>query len=153
MHKIIELYLIVFRFWMRFPEKIRFLLVGGYNTVFSYLLYVSFLYLFTTCLSAYITEAVAPQVALFLSFALSSINSYLTQKFYVFNTRGHYMTEYVRCLGSWGINYLLNMFLLWLFTTILAVNPYLAQLIIAIILTVTSYVLLKYFAFRKREKN
>ncbi len=151
MKKLINLYLIIFRFWMRFPEKLRFLLVGGYNTVFSYLLYVLLLYLFERYLTAFISTSLAPQIALFLSFTLSSVNSYLTQKFYVFNTRGNYVSEYVRCLGTWGISYGLNAGLLWLFTVILSINPYFSQLLITIILTINSYVLLKYFAFRKKK--
>ncbi len=154
MKKIIELYLIIFHFWMKFPEKLRFLLVGGYNTVLSYLLYVLFLYLFETHHNQLdIFTEIIPQIALFLSFILSSINSFLTQKFYVFNTRGNYITEYIRCLGSWGIGYSLNTALLWLFISKLGINPYWAQLIIVILLTINSYLLLKYFAFRKRKIN
>ena len=114
MNKIIELYLRLFHFWMRFPEKLRYLLVGGYNTVVSYALYALFVWL-----------GIHPQWALFWSFLISSINSYWTQKIYVFNTRGNVGKEYIRCLFSWGVSYLLNTGLLALFLW-LKWNPYFA---------------------------
>lgn len=141
MKKLLALYNTVFRFWMRFPEKIRFLLVGGYNTVFSYILYAVFLY---------ISEGKYAQTALFGSFIVSSMNSYLTQKFYVFNTRGNYWREYTRCLGVWGVSYLVNALFLWILTAFLSMNPYGAQIIAIIAVTVLNYILLKGFAFRQR---
>ena len=78
MNKLLEWYFIVYRFWMRFPEKLRFILVGGYNTVFGYLLFVALIFLLTEKYN---------QLALFGSYILSSINSYLTQKYYVFATK------------------------------------------------------------------
>ncbi|MBO7257406.1 MAG: GtrA family protein, partial [Alphaproteobacteria bacterium] len=73
----IELYLKIYRWWMTWPQKIRFLLVGGYNTVFSYLLFAGLLWVF---------NGQYEQLALALSFALSSINSFWTQKIYVFGS-------------------------------------------------------------------
>ncbi len=142
MHKLIEIYLILFRFWMTFPEKLRFLLVGGYNTVFSYALYTLFLYL---------SNGSLPQIALAGSFFISSLNSYLTQKFFVFNTRGNYKQEYIRCLETWVISYFCNAGLLWLFIDCLKLNPYIAQIPALILVAVINYVLLKYFAFKKKH--
>lgn len=142
MQRLLELYLMLFHFWMRFPEKIRFLLVGGYNTVISYALYALFLW---------ISQNDNPQLSLFFSFLVSSLNSYLTQKFYVFNTRGNYCKEYLKCLGTWAIGYVLNALLLLFLTDYLEINPYGAQLFAAVLITINSYILLKYFAFK--DKN
>lgn len=142
MKKLIELYLIVFHFWMRFPEKLRFLLVGGYNTVVSYILYALFLWM---------SDEDYPQLSLLLSFLLSSINSYITQKFYVFNTRGNYIREYIKCLATWTIGYFLNAGLLFALTKWLGWNPYYAQLSALIFITINNYLLLKYFAFKPQN--
>ena len=85
MKKLIELYLNIYHFWMRLPEKLRYLLVGGYNTVVSYGLYALILWGWSK-----------PQMALFLSFIISSVNSYWTQKIYVFGTKGNCKKEYAR---------------------------------------------------------
>lgn len=143
MKKLIDLYLKLFHFWLRFPEKIRFLLVGGYNTVISYALYTLFVWL---------TAGSEPQQALFLSYIISSINSFLTQKFYVFNTRGNYGKEYISCLLSWGVSYLFDALLLKGFLG-LGLNPYFAQFLALALVTINNYVLLKYVAFQNHKKS
>lgn len=139
MKKFIEVYLIIFRFWMCLPEKLRFFLVGGYNTVVFYALYVFFLW---QSANEY------PQLSLFLSFLLSSLNSYLTQKFYVFNTRGNYIHEYLKCLTTWMIGYLFNAGLLFAFIRWFEWNPYFSQLVVIIFVTIISYLMLKHFSFK-----
>ena len=141
MNKIIDLYFKLFHFWMRFPEKIRYLLVGGYNTVVSYALYALFVW-----------WGMHPQLALFLSFLVSSVNSYWTQKIYVFNTRGNVMKEYIKCLFSWGISYLLNAALLEFFLS-LHWNKYFAQFVALALVTINSYLMLKYIAFQNHKKG
>lgn len=135
---IIHWYRTLYSIWMCFPEKIRYLLVGGYNTLFSYILYALLLWL---------GFDKSPQLALFLSFAFSSVHNFWTQKIYVFNTKGNALEEYIRCLISWGISYILNVILLELFL-ILGLNPYVAQFLALVLITVNSYLLLKYLAFR-----
>ena len=143
MNRFLTLYLKVYHFWMRFPEKVRFLLVGGYNTSFSYGLYALFLWL---------TGGAAAQTALLLSFILSTPHSYLTQKFFVFATRGNYGREYLTCVLSWAISYGLNILLLQGFL-VLGLNAYLAQLIALILVTINSYLMLKYLAFHRHQKT
>ena len=133
----IHLYNKIFQFWMQFPQKIRFLLVGGYNTVFSYALYALFIYLY-----------IPAQLALFLSFLLSSLNSYITQKFYVFNTKGNYVKEYLKCLVTWFGSYIINAILLEGLMHFGRLNAYIAEFIALVLITVYSYIALKYFAFK-----
>ena len=139
MKKLIELYFKVFEFWMKFPEKLRYLLVGGYNTVISYLVFVLLLWMM---------NGAHEQIALLLSFAISSINSYWTQKIYVFGTKGNVKKEYVKCLVSWGASYILNVILLAIFVDLMEMTPYLAQFIALILVTINSYLMLKRFAFK-----
>lgn len=138
----IELYLKIYRWWMTWPQKIRFLLVGGYNTVFSYLLFAGLLWVF---------NGQYEQLALALSFALSSINSFWTQKIYVFGSTESAWPEFIKCLGTWGISYVLNATLLWGFVDGVGMNAYIAQIIIVIILTIFSWVMLKHFAFKSQS--
>ncbi|MBR5130330.1 MAG: GtrA family protein [Alphaproteobacteria bacterium] len=137
----IGLYLKIYRWWMRWPQKIRFLLVGGYNTVFSYLLFASLLWLF---------NGQYEQLVLALSFAISSINSFWTQKIYVFGSKAPAWPEFVKCLGTWGISYGLNAALLWGFVDGIGIDAYIAQIIILVILTIFSWIMLKHFAFRNK---
>ena len=138
MQTLIELYLKIFHFWMRFPQKIRFLLVGGYNTLFSYVLFALFVH--------FLGNEYA-QFSLLAAYVLSSVNSYLTQKFYVFNTRGAYGQEYVKCCSVWMASYGVNALLLYVLMRLLHVNPYIGQFIAIFCVTVFNYVFLKHFAF------
>ena len=138
-NKLIHLYQKIFQFWMRVPQKIRFLLVGGYNTVFSYALYALFIYM-----------SISAQIALFLSFLFSSLNSYMTQKFYVFNTKGNYIKEYIKCLFTWFGSYIINAILLESLMHFGGLNAYLAEFIALVLITVYSYIALKYFAFKEK---
>lgn len=142
-NKIIHLYLIVFNFWMKFPQKIRFILVGGYNTVISYGIYALILWS--------INEK-SPQLALFYSFIISSFHNFLTHKIYVFNTKGNYLKEYPKCFLTWSISYFFNTLLLAFFTKILNINPYISQIFSVIIVSINTYLWLKYFAFHGKNK-
>ncbi|MBO7244285.1 MAG: GtrA family protein [Alphaproteobacteria bacterium] len=139
MKKLIELYLTVYQKWMQLPEKIRFLMVGGYNTAVSYIIYVLLVFF-----------GLGAQMALLLSFFISSINSYFSQKFFVFATKGNYLKEYSKCLSTWVGSYILNAILLFLLMKT-GLNAYIAEFIVLVILTVYSYVVLKYFAFKDKK--
>ena len=93
------------------------------------------------------------QIALFLSFITSSVNSYVTQKFYVFNTPHVSFAEYARCVASWAVSYAINAGLLYVLTRILLLNPYITQGVLALVMAVLNYILLKYFAFRAKSKK
>ena len=143
MKKLLELYLIVYHFWMRFPEKLRFVLVGGYNTVFGYLLFVCFVFLLTEKYS---------QIALLASYLLGSINSYLTQKYYVFATKNVSFKEYLQCVMTWMGSYVINAVLLYVLVDVLHFNVYAMQVLCLIICAVFNYVFLKHFVFCKKTK-
>lgn len=138
MKTLFNLYLKLFHFWMHFPQKIRFLLVGGYNTLFSYVLFVLFVNFFGN---------ETAQISLLAAYVISSVNNYLTQKFYVFNTRGDYWQEYIKCCSVWLASYGVNAVLLFLLMHLLHLNPYIGQLSAIVCVIVFNYVLLKHFAF------
>ena len=141
MKKLIEWYLIIYQFWMQFPEKLRFILVGGYNTVLSYLLFIGFIFL--------LTEK-HDQSALFISYLLSSINSYLTQKYYVFGTPKISIKEYLSCVSTWMTSYGINALLLFLLVNVLQLNVYIMQILCLVICAVFNYIVLKRFVFSKK---
>ncbi len=137
--QIIHLYNKIFQLWMKAPQKLRFLLVGGYNTVFSYALYALFIY-----------TGITAQLALFLSFLLSSFNSYFTQKIYVFHTKGNCINEYIKCLFTWFGSYIINAILLEGLMCLVGLNAYIAEFIALVLITIYSYTTLKYFAFKQK---
>ena len=131
----------IWNFWFALPDKLRFLLVGGFNATVQYLLYVCFLY--------FVNEE-KYQTALILSWIISSVSSFATQKIFVFCTKGKFIDwvkEYIKCLGVWVTSYIINAVILEMLVNYGKINAYAAQIIAVACTTITSYILLKYFAF------
>lgn len=133
----------ILRVWFNFPEKIRFLLVGGFNTVVSYLMFASFIF---------VLGKPRYQLSLVLAWILSSFISFSTQKIFVFQTKGKWYHEYVKCLLTWSVGYLINACTLELAIKLLHLNIYIGQAVSILLTTVITYILFKHFAF-KGEKN
>ena len=129
-------------YWFKLSDKIRFLFVGGCNAGVSYLIYSAFCIVLGD--SAY-------QIALALEWAISSIVSYTTQKFLVFEGKGNWVKEYLKCCTTWFFSYLINAGLLEFIVKILHLSVFVAQIVATIVSAIFTYVFFKKFAFRKKE--
>lgn len=134
-----QLYSTAEKIWFRLPQKIRFLLVGGFNTVMSYLL---FLLLFAGCGIAY-------NPALIIQYFITVNLSILSMRYYVFESRGNLLHEYFKAWGTYLLMLLFN--LLWLNVTdiFFKIYPAASQLVYIILATVITYLVHKHFSFRK----
>ena len=130
-------------FWFKLSDKIRFLVVGGFNAGVSYLIYSAF------CL---ILGETAYQIALALAWTISSVISYTTQKFLVFKGKGNWVKEYLKCCTTWFFSYLINAGLLELIVKILHLNVFIAQIVATLAAAIFTYIFFKKFAF-KTAKN
>ncbi|MGN0022934.1 MAG: GtrA family protein [Elusimicrobiaceae bacterium] len=128
--------------WFSLPQPIRFIIAGGYNTAVGYILFIAAVYVFGR-------SQTGVQAALLSSYILSSFNSYLVQKFLVFRTKGNYIKEYFKALSVWAAGYVINAVLLYLFTKKLNIHPYAAQALSVCLVTFFTYVLFKYYSFRR----
>lgn len=126
--------------WFKLSDKIRFLLVGGFNAGVSYLIYSAF------CL---ILGEAFYQTALAIAWVISSVVSFTTQKFLVFQGKGNWMKEYAKCCTTWVFSYMINAGLLELFVKLLHINVYVAQIIATLCAAVFTYIVFKKFAFKK----
>lgn len=129
----------IFEVWFRIPEKLRFLLVGGFNTVVSYVMFAGLILL--------LGEAKYQQ-SLVLSWVLSSFISFTTQKIFVFQTKGNWCKEYVKCVLTWSIGYAINAVVLEVVVSALDMNVYIGQALSILLTTVITYILFKHFAFK-----
>ena len=139
--KPMSLFVKIWNLWFCFNQKIRFLLVGGFNTVVSYILFLAFIWLLTPA---------HYQAALLWSWFFSSFTSYLAQKFFVWRTAGNYFHEYCRCLLTWSFAYLINALLLWFFVEKILWPAWLGQAVSICAVTFFTFVLFKYFAFARK---
>lgn len=126
--------------WLKLPDFIRFLIIGCINAGISYIIYA---------LAVLLLGEAYYQLCVALQWILSSFISYLNQKFFVFCTRGNYIKEYLKCCTTWGISYLLNVIILEIFVRFIIKNVYIAQFISLFVVSISTYILFKCFAFKK----
>lgn len=129
------------KYWFQLSDKVRFLLVGGFNAGVAYIIYSIF------CL---IIGSEAYQTALALAWAISSIISFITQKFLVFEGKGNWLKEYLKCCSTWFFSYLINAGLLEFIVKICGLNVFVAQIIANLTAAIFTYIVFKKFAFRHK---
>lgn len=130
------------KYWFNLSDKIRFLFVGGFNAGVSYVIYSAF------CL---ILGEGAYQLALAIAWMISSVVSFTTQKFLVFQASGNWIKEYMKCCTTWFFSYLINAGILEFFVRFLHINVFIAQIIATFAAAIFTYVLFKKFAFRVKR--
>ena len=133
-------------------QFMRYILVGGFNTVFGYGLFAllnwlsrglgSYNYMYAAVLANLISISVA----------------FLGYKWFVFRTRGNYLSEYIRCLGVYGGSALIGLAGLPILVPILRRSlrqpeqaPYIAAAILTVVTVVFSFLGHKNISFRPRQ--
>jgi putative flippase GtrA len=126
-------------------ERVRFVVVGGFNTVFGYLLFV----LFEITTGPYLGYF----FSLYASFAIASIVAFLLHRRHTFKVHGtgNIFVDFVRFISVYIVALTLNSIALPLLVEGAGMSPLVAQGIIVIITTVTSYFGHKYFSFRRKN--
>lgn len=129
--------------WCKIPDKIRFLFVGAVNAGISYVIFA---------LAVYLLGQGHYQLCVVLQWTISSVFSYFNQKFFVFCTKGNYLHEYLKCCSTWAVSYFINVIILELLVRFAIKNVYISQFISIFLVSVVTYVLFKYFAFKTHKK-
>lgn len=140
---ITKLYGIAEKIWFaKAPEKLRFILVGGFNSLAAYLIFLALYFLFRENYGA----AIIGQNAI-------SINiSIFTMRHYVFRSRGDLGKEYAKALPIYALMICANYPWLWIFDEMLGISAPFAQPAFMAASAIGTYVLLKYFSFKKRRR-
>ena len=127
--------------WFNYPDFIRFLIIGCINAGISYLIFVAAVLILGTEHYRFCT---------FLQWVISSVISYLNQKFLVFGTRGNYINEYLKCCSTWCIGYVFNLIILEIFVRFVFKNVFISQFISMALVSCLTYLLFKLFAFKQK---
>jgi len=121
-------------------EKLLYLVVGGWNSLFQYASFSLLYYLLHGVLFS--------SVILFLSYVLSSINGFLGFRLIVFRSKGHPVVEYLKFQLVYVPLLAINMILLPLMLAYTPLNAYVVQALFAVLSVVLGYFGNKYFTFR-----
>lgn len=118
----------------------RYILVGGFNTLFGYGVFALLNWLFTGLGSySYMYAAV-------LANLISISVAFLGYKWFVFRTKGNYLIEWIRCFGVYGTSALIGLAGLPILVTILRGHlseprraPYVAAAVLTVITMIFSF--------------
>ena len=127
--------------WFKLPDFIRFIIIGGINAAISYVIFI---------IAILLLGKGHYQICVALQWILSSVPSYLNQKFFVFCTKGNYIKEYLKCCSTWVVSYFLNAITLEVLVRYVLKNVFIAQLLSIFIVSIVTYILFKVFAFRRK---
>jgi putative flippase GtrA len=131
-------------------EVIRFLLVGGFNTVFSialaYVLILPVEFFFPK-----LPRAAATTIATYAALPLGITVAFLGYKWFVFRTRGNYFKEWLKVFAVYGVSLPFPAIVIPIATSLflyLKLNPHLASLG-AVIANSGAIACYSYFAHKK----
>ncbi len=122
-----------------------YLVVGGWNTLFTYVTFSVLYYLLHT--------SVYPSLILALSYVISSINGFICFRYIVFKPVRHPLLEYLRYQVVYLPILAINMVVLPLALRYSTLNAYAIQALFAVFAVVASYLGNKYFTFRRSSRT
>lgn len=122
-------------------ERVRFLVVGGWNTVIGFLCFLLCHWL--------VAESMGPFGTLVLSYCIAIPHSYLTQRVLVFRSHGPWFGEFLRFLLANSAIFAANLILLPLIVAISKIDGRWVQAALVVVLTVMSYLAHRYFSFSR----
>jgi len=121
-----------------FRRVVRYLAVGGWNTLFGIAVYSALVLIFGE--RRYLLLGIPANV-------LAITNAFLCYKYIVFRSRGPFWAEYLKCYVVYGGMALVGMAELWLLVDCLGIPPICANIAATFANIVISYFGHKYFSF------
>lgn len=138
-------------------EKLRYLIVGVWNTIFGYGLFVFLLAVLGPVLQPLSASSSRPIalaganyyiVVQWLGWVVAVPQSTLTMKYFAFRQRGRTMPQILRAYGIYLPAQGLSTVILWFAVEVLHLIPQVGALVAIVVTTVFSYFGHKYFTFR-----
>ena len=136
--------------WLKHQIKIRFFVIGVWNTIFGYLVYISLDYLFTFVFQkrylAYMTAAVLANI-------IATISAFLLPTHITFKStvRGKgVIIEFFKFYSMYTVTNILGFALLPFFVEVLKIDPKIAGALLIPIVAIISYFGHSRFSFIKR---
>ncbi len=141
----------LYQYFTRHRTKIKFLLVGVWNTVFGFAVFVGLYEIFKRVFNidyfAYTTAQVIGNI-------LAIINAYICHKYITFRSaaRGKKMVlEFLRFSATYVVVFFLGLILMPFLVEILKINAIVSSVILNVIIVLTSYIAHSRFSFHKKS--
>ena len=137
-----------------YNQQIRFLFVGGLNTIVGVGITCFVYYLFGLPIFERKDIPFTPMLVGTLSGQIiGTIHSYFWNRYFVFKSNDKSKKEFLRFTLVYVVQYLLNLGLTALFNLILHENPLVVTIITTLVCTLISYFGHKFFSFKKPTKQ
>ncbi len=124
-------------------ERVRFVIVGGFNTVLGYALFVTFELL--------VGRYIGYLVSLYASYAISTVVAFVLHRRFTYRVRGSasLALDFVRFSSVYLVSLGINTIALPLLVELAHVPVIVAQAVIVVVTTLVSYFGHKLFSFRR----
>ena len=144
-------------FFHKYREVLMYLLFGGLTTVVSIVSFALFLAMFEKLFTAAALLKVSSLIANVLSWILSVLFAYVTNRIWVFrshaDTPGGIVREMISFFGGRVFTLLVEEGILLVFITWLSWNAIGVKIAAQVIIVVLNYIISRLFVFRKKDKN
>lgn len=130
----------------RHEKKLRFLIAGGVNTLVGLSVYPALYFLLSPLGSGYIQ-------VLFLAQIFCTTFSFISNKYFVFKTKGNIKKEYAKFFTFYAIYLALNLICLPIMVEGFRMQPVIAQTIFSIIIIVSSYFWHNFITFKQTRES
>jgi putative flippase GtrA len=122
-------------------EKFRFLVVGAFNTIFGYLVFLAFYYALGSKLHYLIISTI--------SHALSVIVAFTGHRSLVFRSSKPWRSEFIRYNISLLFSFLLGLLSLYVLVEFGGLKPTVGQAITVVFSVMVSYLAHRYYSFKR----
>ena len=127
-------------------QRVRFLAVGGVNTVVGYAIYaVLAQWVFADVFAGYL-------IALAMSYAIAITLAFVLYRRFVFVVKGNVVVDFVRFVSVYAVAILANVVALPILVELVGLSPLVAQAIVLVVTTIISFVGHKHFSFRRKRE-
>ena len=123
-------------------QKIKYLLVGCYNTIFGYLIFVILFYYFSLTINYSLLLAACHIIGV--------TNNFFLYRVLVFNVKDKILRNYIRFHLVYFYIYIVNLIFFTILVNLMYWNIYLSQGLIIIVTTIMSYSLNKNYSFSNK---
>ena len=133
-----KLYNTIKSYWFKLPKQLRFIIIGGFNTLAAYLLFVFLIKVLT----------LPYQLAIIFQFFLSINLSIFSMKYCVFCSHNSIKKEYLKAWNVYLLMLASNYLFMWIMIDVLHCNVLYSQAVFTILSTVLTYLLHHFYSFR-----
>ena len=136
----IKFYKIIENYWFRLNQKLRFVLVGGFNTLLAYVIFLFFMNVF--CLNY--------NYAIFLQFVIGVNASIFTMNYFVFKSKNDFIKTYKKAWVFYVIMLGVNYVFMYILVEGFLLCSQISQLIYVVVFTPIMYIINEKYTYSSK---